>query len=431
LCQPIDENIKFATLNAKLFGHQKSIQCLATGFQDEEIWSCDSNGDIRVWNTETGSFVREIDSKQGRLFTMSRISDTQICTASQKSLKIWDMEKHELIKEIVGFAYCAIGVGPSLWIGCENKIAVYSLSNFSQLQEIPVQNNVVMALCWDLKRKHVWGGTTDKRKPIFVWSTETNLMVQEIDISVGHKKKVNAFALAGDRMWSAGDDSSVCVWDCQNFMLLKRLEGHEGAVYGLAWFGDFVWSCGWDTTIRLWNTQTLCLSWEIRDVHNDCVSSIQSVWNIKKKHWQAWTSSWDKSICVFALSPEHHIPLKTQGNSLKVVDDASVDFQNNTDADSNGSVKDSEVIANSNGNNSEITKISSLNIMKGIKIQKKELEERRKQLEIKKAQLEMRRLELARKKEEVDHRIQIATVERGLLEPEYNSNYEDVQKEEK
>ena len=40
---------------------------------------------------------------------------------------------------------------------------------------------------------------------------KTGQLVKEI--SEGHKKKVNAFAVVEDKVWSAADDNMLCVWD--------------------------------------------------------------------------------------------------------------------------------------------------------------------------------------------------------------------------
>lgn len=66
--------------------------------------------------------VKEMESGQGRLFTMTRTTDSEIWTGSGKSAKIWDLQvmlfgsrarynstfvqTMECKKEIDGFAYC-------------------------------------------------------------------------------------------------------------------------------------------------------------------------------------------------------------------------------------------------------------------------------------------------------------------------------------
>ena len=35
--------------------------------------------------------------------------------------------------------------------------------------------------------------------------------------------------------------------------------------------------------------------------HSDAVSSINIFYNKNRENWQAWTSSWDKSVCVWVI----------------------------------------------------------------------------------------------------------------------------------
>lgn len=72
--------------------------------------------------------------------------------------------------------------------------------------------------------KYVWSGTTDKKITIHVWNAEVWMTFALVDwqtgalekeITEGHTKKVNAFSVVGDRIWSAGDDNIVCVWNSQ------------------------------------------------------------------------------------------------------------------------------------------------------------------------------------------------------------------------
>jgi hypothetical protein len=71
-----------------------------------------------------------LDSGQGRLLAMSRINN-QIWTASQKSVKIWDVENATCIKEIEGLACAMAQVGKTVWVGGDGKITIYDLESVS------------------------------------------------------------------------------------------------------------------------------------------------------------------------------------------------------------------------------------------------------------------------------------------------------------
>lgn len=51
-----DKNIEWAGFYAKLCGHKKSINCVTVGYDDKQVWSCDSTGAIFIWDTAVNIF---------------------------------------------------------------------------------------------------------------------------------------------------------------------------------------------------------------------------------------------------------------------------------------------------------------------------------------------------------------------------------------
>jgi len=53
----------------------------------KHVWTCDSTGMIFVWNPITLTVVKEIDSGQGRVFSMNSGFQNHIWTGSEKKGK--------------------------------------------------------------------------------------------------------------------------------------------------------------------------------------------------------------------------------------------------------------------------------------------------------------------------------------------------------
>ncbi len=105
-----------------------------------------------------------------------------------------------------------------------------------------------------------------------------------------HSRKINTIINVGDKVWTASDDSQICIWDqrvrnytyirhvyhlslhflkrdlkdtsdplnfetiLQSFELVHTIKGgHHSYVYGLCDLGSTIWSSGWDKRICLWD----------------------------------------------------------------------------------------------------------------------------------------------------------------------------------
>ena len=75
------------------------------------------------------------------------------------------------------------------------------------------------------------------------------------ELNYGHRKKVNAFCMVGEKVWSAGDDNIICVWDSkvtseslnERLKVLKLDIGSSPTVErssrSCVWFGAFWGLC--------------------------------------------------------------------------------------------------------------------------------------------------------------------------------------------
>ncbi len=101
-----------------------------------------------------------------------------------------------------------------------------------------------------------------------VWTHRTSKPPQRL---LDHNGAVNAVAFVPGRnqVLTAGDDSSVVLWDIETGQRLHRFLGHDAGskIVGLSVSRDGKWavSAGWDRTARLWNLDTRAAGPVLRD----------------------------------------------------------------------------------------------------------------------------------------------------------------------
>ena len=74
----------------------------------------------------------------------------------------------------------------------------------------------------------------------------------------GHHRSVMCLTLYGNKLFSAGGDRTIRVWDADTHEHLATMEGHTGGGVGcLALYGNKLFSAGGedDRTIRVWNVK--------------------------------------------------------------------------------------------------------------------------------------------------------------------------------
>jgi len=327
---------------SKRYGHEKSIQALAVGYEGSEVWSSDSRGKIVVWGAENYALKEEFNSEQHTITaTLSPAPHHVIWMGGVMSIKIWDAKTYTSLHEIQGGAFCFAEIQGKIWAASEEGIRIINATTYEVEEVVKMERLLVKAVCLGPDKKSVWVATTHREIFIHICDVETHNIVKEI--SNGHTKAVNAFTCFGNEVWSAGNDH-ICIWSTEHTLLKTITAGHSGAVLGAKQFGNHVWTVGWDTTIRIWEVRIVSTAaslvdgdgtnstkrefktyrpvFTIEDVHNDCVGSIEFVFDRSRQCWKVWTGSFDKAVCVFGISPHYQleeVPLKASISPEAVV----------------------------------------------------------------------------------------------------------------
>jgi len=282
----------------KLIGHTKSVQALIT--VDNHIWSASSSGVIRVYDTSNYNCVTEIDTKETRPYCLGLIHD-KIFVGFANVIKVYS-KTFELIKELKEFAVCFLEVDGRMWVGSEERIKVINPDTFKVEQDIPLpKGHFALSMSFVPAFSNVWVGCTYGN--IIIINTKEYEIVRQCNTS---KKNIDALcAYNGTRdmvfMWAGTGDGAIYIFNCKNYEAVVQLRDQNMmSVYHIASFGRTIWTCSRDARIRLWDPEKLQRLALLDDCHSDAVSRV-AFHQSADERWHAWTSSFDKSICVWRI----------------------------------------------------------------------------------------------------------------------------------
>jgi len=97
---------------------------------------------------------------------------------------------------------------------------------------------------------------------IYVGGCETiirsyNLETAETKMYQGHKGWVYTIKLRGERMYSAGDDRSIIIWETETGRILEQLNGHANGVTCIEFANKDLYTGSFDTTIYQWDLKEM------------------------------------------------------------------------------------------------------------------------------------------------------------------------------
>ena len=232
------------------------------------IASGSGNGTIRLWNANTGEFIKYLEghTKSVNSVVFSPNGNTLISTGEDGAC-LWDVNTGEYIEEFqipaVSAAFspdgntCAIGseIGISVrdahtfqfleslktYKGLEDKFRGKDIGSIGSVAFSPDGNTIVSC-----------GGNN-----IHLWNSDTN---QRLKTLMGHTESVNSvvFSPDGNTIASASDDGTIRLWDPNTRKHLKTLMAHAESVNHVVFRsdGETIASAGNDRTVRLWNANT-------------------------------------------------------------------------------------------------------------------------------------------------------------------------------
>jgi WD40 repeat protein len=245
---------------ANTFG---SIIQIAFSPEGETFATCDSNGSVTLWSTQTRHPIAQCQGHDHWTWGVA-FHPTQpllVSCGQDRTVRIWSTETGYCLKVLQGHIGMVHDVAFSpqgdAVISCSNDgiIKQWDFQTGDCLQTLKAHEKGVWSVAFTADGQHLFSGGEDH--DIRYWDLATGNCLK---VFSGHGQWVMAIALSADgRLLASGSkDGMVKLWCPVTGNCLQTLVGHGESVTGVAFSPDgrTLASSSYDQSIRLWDTRT-------------------------------------------------------------------------------------------------------------------------------------------------------------------------------
>lgn len=270
----------------------KKVLAVAISSDGETIASGLADGNIKLWNKNTGKELRNLTGHSGTIDSLAISADGQILASGSrdKTVKIWKIQTGQLLHTLTESPGSVVSVaispdGQMIASGSvEDKvIRVWNLRSGKLLHSLTGHSYQIWSIAFCSDSQTLISSSTDKT--IRIWDVSKGQLLRTLsgNLNIVRSVAVSPFGstiasgnysnkdLIGGES-STQDDATIKLWNRNTGELLRTLKGHSGTVSSLAIdpFGHIIASGSYDGTIKIWNLHTgqLLHSLDVRDRRN-------------------------------------------------------------------------------------------------------------------------------------------------------------------
>ncbi|KAF2960759.1 WD40 repeat domain-containing protein [Thermotoga sp. 38H-to] len=213
-----------------LYGHQLSVNTVASSSNGKFIVSGSDDREILVWDAEKGIVEHRIKTLSS-VRKLLIVENSIISCLDSNQLKIYNLENGKLVKRI------KVGTTSTMDIALQNdrmsigfydgSVALFSYPSFEEIWRKDTEHEMVQTI--DMNNKFVAFGVSysdpkDKMGYVEVLSADTGERVLLLE---GHRGNVNAVKFAGEFLVSGGEDGKVILWSLDTGSKVKEIYLNE------------------------------------------------------------------------------------------------------------------------------------------------------------------------------------------------------------
>eukprot|EP01102_Stenamoeba_stenopodia_P020233 TRINITY_DN7810_c0_g1_i1.p1 TRINITY_DN7810_c0_g1~~TRINITY_DN7810_c0_g1_i1.p1 ORF type:complete len:751 (-),score=131.19 TRINITY_DN7810_c0_g1_i1:100-2352(-) len=190
---------------------------------------------------------------------------------------------------------CALNLDDCVWLGCsDNTIEVVRNREFETRWRLNTNefDNEQHPISHLLKVKdNVWATINNE----IVILSQKNVIATCFK---AHDGNISDIIATPTSVWSCGDDKCIKIWNSVDYSLVKSIPMQAFCLLSV---GTDVWSGGWCHKICVWNQSNGAARQQLPSLHTSGISCLVSASreSLQGDNQAVWTTSWDKTICVW------------------------------------------------------------------------------------------------------------------------------------
>jgi len=246
-----------------LKGHELGVYGVAFSPNGQFVASCSEDGDIRVWDVDTGAAATAPLKSDGVIFEIAFSPDgSQIASGSDvggvQVRNVMTGAEVATLERGDGYEIGCVAFSPDgMWIArssADTTIKIWNTITWALLSTLQGHTDMVHRITFTPDSKQLVSVSQDKK--VLLW----NVAPDSEPIIVGEDKNpVWSIAITpdGKQVASGNDRGGITVWELENSTKLAEWNAHDDRVYSLAFTPDGKrLVSGGDKSIRLWNATT-------------------------------------------------------------------------------------------------------------------------------------------------------------------------------
>jgi len=267
-------------------GHENKVFCVKK-FPDNKIISGHENGEINIWDFETGECTKIIDEDNNFIKNILLLSGNRFATNAYSSkIKIFDMNTFNCINSlnVTGFPISAIDQLSNDKLVCCSLDSIFEISiikiwdlnhddlnqQFNGLKQIKLNHELI----YDLKviSENEIAFTSNMNIKIFNIETRKCLKILQ-----GHSSEtLSIIQISREKIASSDRNGEIKIWNLNNCECLKTFKNEEGGCSLTKLSHNSIVSFSFSRisrVIKIWDIETgSCL--KTLEGHSDTINSI-------------------------------------------------------------------------------------------------------------------------------------------------------------